>query len=462
MKNATTPSLTRPSPTPALSCPQPAVITKLTLKEPRQNIAAHMKIDAARRLDGPTAAHQPINSRRLISVRSKPSEFRRHWGLAPGKVFLNHGSFGACPLAILEKQNELRHRMEAEPVQFLWRRYEEFLEPSRRAVAAFVGVRPSDLVFVTNATTGVNAVLRSIRLRSGDEILTTTQDYNACRNVLVDAAARSRAKVVVAAIPFPVRSPEEVLEAISAAVTRRTRLAMIDHVTSSTALVFPISRIINELEAKGIRTLIDGAHAPGMVPLNISELKPSFYTANLHKWVCAPKGVGFLWAREDQQKGLQPAVVSHGNNTPRPCYPAFQDRFDWAGTFDPTPWFCAGEAIEWMEQLVPGGWPSIRKLNHDLVAQARSILCRRLQVESPCPESMLGSMATVPLPDSFQGVPRSGKIDPEQSQLYDEFGVEVPFFRHGQPERRFLRISAQLYNSIGEYDYLASAVLALR
>ena len=415
-----------------------------------------MKTAAARRLD------QPNNSIRLVPVlSSKPSKFRRHWALAPDKVFLNHGSFGACPKAILEKQNDLRRRMEAEPVQFLWRRYEEFLESSRQVVATFVGVRPKDLVFVTNATTGVNAVLGSIRLRAGDEILTTSQDYNACRNVLAEAAARSRAKLVVATVPFPVRSSDEVLEGIMAAVTRRTRIALIDHVTSSTALVFPVARIIPELEARGIRTLIDGAHAPGMVPLNISQLKPSFYTANLHKWVCAPKGVGVLWAREDQQHQLQPAIVSHGNNTPRPGYPAFQDRFDWAGTFDPTPWFCAGDAIRWMQRLVPGGWGSIRKRNHDLAVRVRSILCQRLQAESPCPESMIGSMATVPLPESFQGVPRSSKIDPEQSRLYDEYGVEVPFFRYGKPERRFLRISAQLYNSVGEYDYLASAVLAL-
>jgi len=376
-------------------------------------------------------------------------------------VFLNHGSFGACPTPILARQAELRHRLEAEPVQFLWRRYEELLDPAREAVATFVGARARDLVFVTNATTGVNAVLRSLKLSPGEEILTTNQDYNACRNVLVEAAARTRAKVVVAPVPFPVRSADEVLEAIDRSVSKRTRLAVIDHVTSSTALVFPIDQIVRHLEVRGIETLVDGAHAPGMISLNISNLSPAYYTGNLHKWVCAPKGAAFLWVREDKQDRLQPAVVSHGNNTPRPGYSAFQDRFDWAGTFDPTAWFCAGEVVAWMDKLLPGGWRTIRKLNQKLAVQARRILCERLGIAPPCPESMLGAMATVPLPHSFQGRPRSGRIDADQSRLYDEFRIEVPFYRIGQPEQRYVRISAQIYNSIGEYDYLAAALLAL-
>jgi isopenicillin-N epimerase len=351
--------------------------------------------------------------------------------------------------------------MESEPVQFLWRRYEERLEQARAAVARFIGAKPADLVFVTNATTGVNAVLNSIKLRIGDELLTTDHDYNACHNVLVAAAKRTGARLVIARVPFPLSSAEQVLEAILKAVTRRTRLLLIDHVTSNSAFIFPVSRIIRELDTRGIDTLVDGAHAPGMLTLNISKLAPAYYTANLHKWVCAPKGAGFLWARPDKQAGLQPAVISHGNNTHRPGYSAYQDRFDWAGTFDPSAWLCAGAAIEWMSKLHSDAWVGIRKVNHDLAVRARELLCQRLQVEQCCPDAMLGAMATIPLPKHFQGQPRTGKIDAEQLRLYDRFKIEVPFIRMGKPERRYFRISAQLYNSINEYEYLATALLRI-
>ena len=397
-----------------------------------------------------------------VSLSFRPqSSFRRYWALAPDVAFLNHGSFGACPKPILKRQADLRLQMEAEPVQFLWRRYEERLDLARRQVAEFVGCRPQDLVFVTNATTGVNAVVRSLKLKPGEAILTTSHDYNACHNVLVEAARRAGAKLVVAQVPFPLGSADEVVEAVVGAVTRRTRLALLDHVTSNTGLVFPVERLIRELEARGVDTLVDGAHAPGMLSLNLSRLGAAYYTANLHKWTCAPKGAAFLWVREDKQKEVQPAVISHGNNTPRPGYSAFQDRFDWAGTFDPTAWFCAGEAIRWLGALLPGGWRELRERNHRLAVTARRLLCESLGVKPPCPEQMLGAMATLPLPERFQAVPRSGKIDVEQQRLYDRFRIEVPLMRFGRPERRYFRISAHIYNSLPEYKLLAEALSAL-
>ena len=389
------------------------------------------------------------------------SKLRRHWSLAARSVFLNHGSFGACPKPVFEFQAKLRREMEAEPVQFLWRHYDEYVDAARAELARFVGASLRDLVFVTNATTGVNAVVHSFKLRRGDELLTTAHDYNACRNVLVEATLRAGAKLAVAQIPFPLSSTDEVAEAILAAVTPRTRLAMIDHVTSNTAVVFPLARIIRELEQRGVDTLVDGAHAPGMLPLNLKQLQPAYYTGNLHKWVCAPKGAAFLWARADKQRELQPAVISHGNNRPRPGHNGFQDRFDWAGTIDPTPWFCVPEAIRWLGRLLPGGWRELRKRNHELAVQARRLLCQRLEVEPPCPEKMLGSMAAIPLPERFQGVPRSGKIDSEQLRLYDKFGIEVPCFRVGNSEKRFFRISAQIYNSLADYERLADALQKL-
>jgi isopenicillin-N epimerase len=388
----------------------------------------------------------------------KPNRFRRFWGLAPGTVFLNHGSFGACPKPVLELQARLRQEMETDPVQFLWRRYEERLEPSRRALAKFVGASAKDIVFITNTTSGINAVARSLKFRRGDELLTTSIDYNACRNVLIEVARKAGARLVIADIPFPIRSGAEITEAILRAVTPRTRLVMLDHVTSNTGLVMPLGQIIRELEARGIDTLVDGAHAPGMLPLNLRDLRPTYYAANLHKWVCAPKGAAFLYVREDRQDRVQPTVISHGNNRTRPGFTPFQNRFDWNGTFDPTAWFCVPEAIRWMSELLPGGWRELRQRNHQLVVQARRILCERLEVAPPCPEQLLGSLATIPLPDRFQNRLPSGKIDAEQLRLYDHYGIEVPLFRFGKPERRWLRISAQIYNSPADYDYLADAL----
>jgi isopenicillin-N epimerase len=386
------------------------------------------------------------------------SDFRRLWWLTKGTVFLNHGSFGACPKAILDLQFELRRKMEREPVQFLWRHYEQRLEPARVALAKFLHARSRDLVFTTNATTGVNAVMRSIKLRPNDEVITTDLAYNACYNTLVACTHRARARLVIARVPFPIRHPDQVLEAVLKCVSHRTRLAMLDHVSSHTALVLPIERLVRELDARGIDVLVDGAHAPGMLPIHLGRLRPAYYTGNLHKWVCAPKGAAFLWVREDRQAHLQPAVISHGNNTPRPGYTPFQDRFDWAGTFDPTAWFCVPAALNWMAQILPGGWPEVQKRNRTLAVLARRFLCKELQVEPPCPETMLGAMATVPLPDAFQGRPRSGKIDDEQLRLYDEFAIEVPFVRVGAPPKRYFRISAQLYNACEDYTRLARAL----
>ncbi|MEO8352386.1 MAG: aminotransferase, partial [Chthoniobacteraceae bacterium] len=209
----------------------------------------------------------------------------------------------------------------------------------------------------------------------------------------------------------------------------------------------------------GVDTLVDGAHAPGVCELALDQLNAAYFTGNLHKWVCAPKGAAFLWAREDKQADLLPAVVSHGLNRPRAGFTEFQDRFDWAGTLDPSPWFCVGDAITWMGALLPGGWPELREANHQLVLNARRNLASALKVEPPCPESMLGSMATLPLPPEFQSRPSGGKIDDEQLRLYDQFGIEVPFVRlPSSTPARWFRISAQIYNTPEDYRYLAHAL----
>ena len=387
-----------------------------------------------------------------------PSELAVHWLLDPAVVFLNHGSFGACPREVLESQGRYRKRMEAEPVRFLTRELDALLDASRERLARLLHTGSDNLAFVHNATTGVNAVAGSIQLQPGDELLTTSHDYNACRNALEAAARRVGARVVAAQVPFPLRGDEEVVNAVLSRVSPRTRLAMIDHVTSPTAVVSPIARIIRALEERGIDTLVDGAHSPGMLPLDLDALRPAYYTGNCHKWLCAPKGSGFLYVRPDRQERIQPTTISHGYNTPRPGRVAFHDRFDWVGTIDPTAWICVGDAIQWCDTLVPGGHQELMRRNHMLAVQGREILCEALAVPPPCPETMMGSMATIPLPPAPLPV---DKTDPLQARLLDEFRIEVPILRWGEPARRWVRISAHAYNAVGQYRYLATALKSL-
>src|SRR5690606_20102303 len=218
--------------------------------------------------------------------------------------------------------------------------YEGHLDASRAELASFVGVAPGDLVFIPNATTAVNSVFRSLTFGHGDEILATNHVYNACRNAIDYVAERSGAKVVSVPVPFPRASTEEVLPTVLSAVTKRTRIALIDHVTSPTGLVLPIEPIIEELHKRDVDVFIDGAHAPGMLPLHIERLGVAYYTGNCHKWICAPKGAGFLYVRSDRQERIRPLVISHGASSQRRDRSRFQIEFDWTGTVDVTPQLC--------------------------------------------------------------------------------------------------------------------------
>ncbi len=388
-------------------------------------------------------------------------DFRGLWGLDPEVRFLNHGSYGACPRAVLALQAELRARMETQPVQFLGRDLQDLLDQARAKVAAFVGAEPEDLVFVSNATTGVNTFLRSFALSAGDEILVTDHSYNACRNAVNFEAERQGATVAVARVPFPLMSEDEVVAAIVGCVTDRTRLALIDHVTSPTALVFPIERIVQELAARGVETIVDGAHAPGMVEVDIGRLGAAAYTANAPKWRCAPKGAAFLSVRPDLQSRVRPLVISHGANAPPGPRSRFQVEFGWIGTVDPTPWLCLPAAIEYMGGLLPGGWEELRAANRAKALAGRRVVLERLGMDAPCPESMLGSMAAIPLPNDATEdgtIMRGGRL---QTALYDQFRVEAPVMSWPASPRRLVRLSAQLYNRPEEYEALAKGLATL-
>jgi isopenicillin-N epimerase len=385
-------------------------------------------------------------------------EWAALWPLERGVAFLNHGSYGACPTEILRHQAALRAEMEAEPVRFLGRELEGRLDAARAALAAFVGAEADDLAFITNATGGVNAVLRSLVLVAGDDLLTTDHAYGACRNTLDYVAQRSGTRVIVATIPFPAASPEAVVDAVLAEVTPRTRLALLDHITSPTGLILPIERLVAELASRGIETLVDGAHAPGMVPLDLRRLGAAYYSANCHKWLCTPKGSAFLWVRRDRQADVHPLTISHGAKGERPGRSRFRLEFDWTGTQDPTAWLAVPKAIDYLGGLVPGGWPALMARNRALALDARRLLCAATATEPPCPEEMIGSLASVVLPDSPTIETGWRQRDPLQARLFDGWGIEVPIIRWPAPPRRLIRVSAQLYNSPGQYARLAEAL----
>jgi isopenicillin-N epimerase len=386
------------------------------------------------------------------------------WTLDPAVTFLNHGSFGACPRAVIAHQRALQDELEREPVLFLARKLEARIDAARERTARLVGAKPEDLVFVRNATEGVNAVLRSLDLSPGDELLTTDHAYNACKNALHYVADRVGAKVVVASVPFPIDDAATVVERVLAAVTDRTKLALIDHVTSPTGIVLPVPELVAALRARGVETLVDGAHAPGMLELDLDALGAAWYTGNAHKWLCAPKGAAILYCRRDKQASLRPTVISHGANDPRAHRSRFWLEFDWGGTFDPTAALTVPFAIDWMESLAPGGLREVRTHNHLLALEARQILCDRLGVTAPAPASMLGSLATVCLPPARgESAEKAGALpfDPLQEALFERFSIEVPVFVFGAEKLRCVRVAAQWYNHRAQYERLADALESL-
>ena len=391
----------------------------------------------------------------------RPAADPQHWLLDPALVFLNHGAFGACPRRVLEQQNEWRARLERQPLQFLVRELETALDAARTALARFTGAAAEDLVFVPNATSGVNTVLRSLHFQPGDELLVTNQEYNASRNALDFVADRSGARVVVAEIPFPFRHAEELVAPVLAAVTPRTRLALLDHVTSQTGIILPLPRLVAELNQRGVEVLVDGAHAPGMVPLNLDQLGAAYYTGNCHKWLCAPKSAAFLHVRRDRQIAIRPLTISHGANSTRQDRSRFLLEFGWPGTWDASAALSVPEALRFIGSLLPGGWPEVMARNRALALAARNVLAKTLQVAAPCPAEFIGSLAAVPLPDAPPaGGPRPPfNEDPLQAALRLKHGIEVPIMAWPAPPKRLLRLSAQLYNALPQYEALASALI---
>ena len=395
-----------------------------------------------------------------------PSEFARHWTLDPSITFLNHGSFGATPRVVLAAQDAWRERMEREPVAFFVRDLEPALDEARAALAAFIGADAEDLVFVPNATAGVNTVARSLELEPGDEILVTDHGYNAVGNILRAAADRAGARVVVVQLPFPGSSAEATIDLVVGAVTQRTRLAVIDHVTSTTALILPVADIVRAMSERGVDTLVDGAHAPGTLDLDVTSIGAAYYAGNAHKWLCSPKGAGFLQVRRDLHPRVRPLAISHGANSPRTDRPRFRLEHDWTGTADPSAYLSVPAAIEFGASLLDGGWPALRDRNREVALRGRDLLCSTLGIDAAAPDTMLGSMATVALPlEPRPAPPDDGITDDALHAALEGQGIQVmvapwPIRPDGGRWRRVIRVSAPAYVAVEDIERLARALPA--
>ena len=372
---------------------------------------------------------------------------RPHWGLQSDMVFLNNASFGATPLEVLQAQSEWRARMERQPVEFVMRRQGPALRTAAETMASFLGADSQDLVFVDNASTGVSTVLHSLLsvLKPGDEIMTTSHVYNAVRQTMKHVCSLCGATYREVDVPFPVTSQSEIRDRLRAAYTDSTRFVIVDHVTSPTGIIFPVEDIISDCHERGILVMIDGAHTPGMLSLNLRALDADWYTGNFHKWLYAPKGSAFLWTRRERQDMTHALVPSHGYSQ------GYTTEFDFMGTKDWSPYYCAMDGLHFFEKM--GGFASCEH-NRLLNIAAREILVKAVPQTALCPPSMLGFLAALVLPVQSDDAFSTGiKL---HDVLWDTYSIEVPVMAFGS--NVLLRTASHVFNEISEYEFLASVL----
>ena len=389
-----------------------------------------------------------------LAARPPRSEFARYFSLDPSVTYLNHGAFGACPIEVQRVQEEYRARLERNPLHFFLRELEHAFDEVRSVLSPFLGAKPEDLAFVPNATAGVNTVLASIEQAAGSEVVITDHTYPACKNAVEYWAKRRGVTVRIAKIPFPLASAEQFAEAVLREVTPQTSLALLDHITSPSGVIAPIEMLVRALRERGIDTLVDGAHGPGMVPLNLEALGATYYTGNLHKWCCAPKGAAFLWVPRERQASIHPLVISHGYAIQRTDRPRFQLEFDWPGTLDPSAILAVPAALSFLGKLFPGGHAGLYAHNPAPALRARDLLCAALGTAPPAPDAMLGSLAAVLFPE------RTPKV-PTPQALYEALvarNIEVPIVPLPGFPSGFVRVAAQVYNSEAEFIALGEAL----
>jgi isopenicillin-N epimerase len=372
---------------------------------------------------------------------------RHEWALDADFLSVNHGSFGATPRVVLAAQRDWQQRLEAQPSRFMRAVLPEALRHAADRLGAFIGADGKDIGFVDNATTGCNAVLRSLRLKPDDQVVVLTHGYGAVRNTVRYLCERVGARMVEASVPFPRPDPDAIVTNIAAALTPRTRLAVVDHITSGSALVLPLQRIVAACHAADVPVLVDGAHGPAQVPLDMRALGADWYAGNCHKWLCAPKGSAFLYARPDRQDDLHSVTISHGLGK------GFLEEFDWSGTRDPSAWLATAVAIDFHARL---GGEALMARNIALAADATSLLARRLDTEPGTTGAMAGSMGMVRLP--LAGAATAERSSDLRARLLAA-GTDAP--THVHEGAIWLRLSAAAYNDIEDYQRLADIVVKL-
>ena len=393
-----------------------------------------------------------------MSSIPRRSNLGQHWNLKESTIFLNHGSFGACPNEVLEYQNKLRSELESDPVNFFDVNAKKLWAEAIEIFSDFINADKEGLVFVPNATSGVNTVLRSLDLEKDDEILVLDHTYQACWNTVDFVTERAGAKTIVAKLPYPIKNSEQVIQVILDHTTEKTKLALIDTVTSPTGIRLPFEELTEKLQSKGIDVLLDAAHGPGIVHLDLEKLKAAYVTGNAHKWLCAPKGAAFLHIRKDMRPHIRPLSISHGASVDGSIDEKIRLEFDWTGTQDITPWLCIPKCIEFVSSLVEGGWPEVMEHNRTLAIEARNILLDALGTPQLCPDFMIVGLSAVALPGDAPVIKSVLDPDPLHTLLFEKYNIQVPIFGWPHHTRRYLRTASYLYNSIEEYQYLAKVL----
>jgi isopenicillin-N epimerase len=371
---------------------------------------------------------------------------RQEWDLDPAFLTVNHGSYGATPRMVIAAQRAWQDQMERQTTRFMSTTYMPAIRQAATSLAQFLNADPSGLVFVENATTGCNAVIRSLALKPGDTVTTLSHVYGAVQNTVRHAAEQAGAHVVQAKIPFPDPTEDALIAAVTATFTPKTRLAVIDHITSASAIVLPIQQIVAACHAAGIPVLVDGAHAPGQVDVDLTAINADWYAGNCHKWLCAPKGCAFLHAQPAAQPGLHPGTISHGYGQ------GFLAEFDWTGTTDPSRFLSIQAALDFHEKL---GGAALRSRNRELAAQAATLIAQRLNTNVGTTGSVAGAMATIRLPVEDPTPAHALAI---RQRLIDA-GTDAPV--HALDGALWLRISAFAYNDLTDYARLAELVAGI-